>query len=431
MSGHAPSGAGAAPPARIIAFFGHDRHDSAIRKRVSAFERHGARVIRFMFHRERPNLPPMPADGAIELGATLDLAYGRRLASLLSALRIIRAHASALRSADIVYARNLDMLALAAAARRLAGSRAPLVYEALDVRRVMVGHGAVSRLFRFAERRLLAMCDALVVSSPDYMSRYFWPVQGFTGQWRLIENKLVGPPPAAIGPPPDRGPSPPQAGEPWIIGWFGVLKCRRSLDILTRVAEALGPRCVIQVRGIVSDSEIPPSMVAGIASRHANIVFAGPYANPDDLSAIYGQVHITWAADFLDPEANSAWCLPNRLYEGGAHGSVLLASGGTATAARIERDRLGWTLDEPLEETTPAFLAALDSATYRAARRAVQEAPQHLFYDIHDTADLLEFFDSLVRRERCSTVRPPPPIGLDGAGGCRAQQDEMTPRSSP
>ena len=274
-----------------------------------------------MFHRDRPNLPPSFTDATIDLGATRDLAYGRRLAILLAALPKIRARAGVLRSADIIYARNLDMLALAVAARRLTGSRAPVVYEALDVRRIMVGNGLVSRLFRAAERRLLAVDDALVVSSPDYMSRYFWPVQHFAGQWHLLENKLAGPPPAGDDPRRGGGPPPPKSGEPWIIGWFGVLKCRRSLDILTRIAQALGPRCVIHVRGIVSESEIPPqALVAEIAARHPNIVFAGPYANPADLPAIYGQVHITWAADFLDPQSNSAWCLPNRLYEGCAHG---------------------------------------------------------------------------------------------------------------
>lgn len=399
MPSQSPGGATAVSPKRTIAFFGHDCYDSAIRKRVAAFERHGARVIGFMFHRDRPNRTSSPADGAIDLGATHDLAYGRRLLSLLSALPKIQAHKQALRSADVVYARNLDMLALAAAARRLTGSRTPLVYEALDVRRIMVGDGWINSLFRFAERRLLGMSDALVVSSPDYMVRYFWPMQRYAGKWRLLENKLAGPLATDRKTSPGGGPAAPKAGEPWIIGWFGVLKCRRSLDILARTAEALGPRCIIHVRGILSENDISPVMMADIVARHPNIVFGGPYANPADLPDIYGQVHMTWAADFLDPEANSAWCLPNRLYEGCAHGSPLIAGRGTVTGARIERDRLGWVLAEPLERTLPEFLAKLDGKTYLAARRAVRAAPQELFYDVNDTADLLVFLDSLAREE--------------------------------
>ena len=65
------------------------------------------------------------------------------------------------------------------------------------------------------------------------------------------------------------------------------------------------------------------------------------------------------------------------------------------------------TLGEPLEETAPAFLAALDGATYLAARRAVLEAPRHLFYDVHDTSDLLAFLDTLADGERRSTAGPP------------------------
>ena len=306
MPSPSPGGATGMSPRRSLAFFGHDRHDSAIKKRTTAFERHGWRVQGFMFHRDRPNLPPLPAD------AMRPRRHPRpRLRS--PAGDPARRPAEDPRTCGGATVRRHHLCPQPRhagighrAARRLTGSRAPVVYEALDVRRIIVGNGLVSRLFRAAERRLLAMSDALVVSSPDYMSRYFWPVQHFAGQWHLLENKLAGPPPAGDDPRRGGGPPPPKSGEPWIIGWFGVLKCRRSLDILTRIAQALGPRCVIHVRGIVSESEVPPALVAEIAARHPNIVFAGPYANPADLPAIYGQVHITWAADFLDPQSNSA-----------------------------------------------------------------------------------------------------------------------------
>lgn len=384
---------------RTIAFFGHDRHDSAIRKRIAAFETHGSRVLRFMFRRERPHAEDGAQDGTIDLGITRDLNYARRLLKLAAAVPRILAWRRELRACDVFYARNLDMLALAALASRLAGARAPLVYEALDVRRVFIGRSLMSRLFRFAERRLLAATDVLVVSSPDYMTRYFWPVQGYAGAWRLIENKLGGMP--CDKPPVDQALAP---GPPWVIGWFGVLKCRRSLEILARIAAALGDRVEIHIRGFVAESEIPASRVAELCDRHRNIVLGGPYANPADLPAIYGRVHITWAADFLDPDANSTWCLPNRLYEGAAHGSVLLAKSGTATGARIERDRLGWTLAEPLEETAPAFIDALTPEAYSAARASVQDTPPELLHDLSDTAELLRFLDTIARRGRRSTA---------------------------
>lgn len=388
---------GPTEPQRTIAFFGHDRRDSAIAKRVKAFERHGSRVVRFMFHRNRPGMPPLPDDGTIDLGETRDLDYAARLGKLARGLARVIAHRRELKTCDIIYARNLDMLALASAARRLTGCTAPIVYESLDIRRIFIGDRPINRAFRALERSLLAGTSALVTSSPDYMERYYQPVQHYRGPWRLLENKLAASPPK---------PAPLAPGARWIIGWYGVLKCRRSLEILARVASALGDRVEIHARGFLPEVDVPPQFVREVAHRHPNIIFGGPYANPADLPEIYGKVHMTWAADFLDADANSAWCLPNRLYEGGAMGSVLLASEGTATGKRIVRDGLGWALPEPLEETVPAFLAALPVEDFLAARQRVLQAPAGLFHDLDETASLLEFLDGLAGRHRQPSQEP-------------------------
>src|SRR5690606_10441994 len=94
------------------------------------------------------------------------------------------------READFFYARNIDMCALALAGRSIAGSRAPLVYEVLDVQRIFLGERIVSRLFRWAERRLLRQCDLLVISSPGFDRHYFRSVQGYRGRLFLLENKI-------------------------------------------------------------------------------------------------------------------------------------------------------------------------------------------------------------------------------------------------
>ncbi|MCZ3222505.1 glycosyl transferase family 1, partial [Acinetobacter baumannii] len=77
----------------------------------------------------------------------------------------------------------------------------------------------------------------LVVSSPDFVSRYFAPVHGFAGPWHLLENKVIAHRLAAVAHRLERRRV---AGPPWLIGWFGTLRCRRSLTILAAVARALG-----------------------------------------------------------------------------------------------------------------------------------------------------------------------------------------------
>jgi succinoglycan biosynthesis protein ExoL len=375
-----------------IAFFGHDANESTVIKRAAAFKANGVRVIGFMFRRLRRGPTPEPAWENVDLGITRDLNYLRRLPKLMAAVAKCFTKRDLLRQCDIIYARNIDMLLLAHVAKRLTGSDAVVVYEALDVRRVFIDKGRVSNIFRWIERRLLAASDMLVVSSTDFVTQYFEPVQGYRGPWRLLENKV------ALNQIPEGGLQKQRTaadGPPWVIGIFGVLRCWRSLEILEKAAAALPDKVVVHIRGRPSDEDLPLSALEELAGRQPNIHYLGPYRSPQDLADIYGQLHFTWAADYQDAGINSDWCLTNRLYEGSLYGSVALAGQGTATARMIEREGLGWTLPEPLETTLPAFLAELGPAAYAEARARVAAAPRSRFVDETDTRELLQDLDQL------------------------------------
>ena len=400
-----PTGARAAadapaqPPRMIISFFGHDAGESTIIKRASAFQANGAQVIGFMFKRNRPGQTRMPSWENIDLGVTQDLNYAARLPKLVMGLAHILRRSSLLRRSDVIYARNIDMLALAVFAKWLSGTQAIIAYEALDIYRVFVGNRAVNRLFRWAERRLLASSSLLVVSSPEYVSRYFGPVQSYSGPWHLLENKISAQQVAAefLERPPD-----PSSGPPWVIGMFGVLKCARSIEILRRLAESLPERVEVHFRGIPAKS-VPSSLLDRVTQQHSNIFYWGPYRSPQDLRDIYAKVHFTWAADFLDPANNSAICLPNRIYEGGLFGSVALAAAETATGRFIEKEKLGWTLTEPLEDAVISFFRNLDASEYTLQKAQVLSARRSIFVDESDTKALLDRITDL--RAGGGTVR--------------------------
>ena len=46
------------------------------------------------------------------------------------------------------------------------------------------------RFYAGVERRVLARCDLLVISSPGFMKHYFKPMQKYAGNCFLVENKL-------------------------------------------------------------------------------------------------------------------------------------------------------------------------------------------------------------------------------------------------
>lgn len=377
---------GAGPVGRV-AFFGHDRIEPTIRKRVGAIRETGWSVVEYMFVRARVGLAdPGTAGDVVPLGQTVDRQYGRRLPML--ALGIVRALARwrDLRAADVVYVRNLDMALVAWASTRLAGSRAPLVYEVLDIQRLMVRPDRVGRVARAVERWILGRSALLVVSAPDFVGRYFGPVQGFSGPWHLLENKVMAHRLAEVAHRIDRDRS---AGPPWVIGWFGTLRCLRSLTILAAVAQALGDAVRVVIAGRLSEEDIDPQAFAETLRRHPNMSFRGPYANPEELPDIYGGVHFSWAVDYLDDGLNSDWLLPNRLYEGGLCGALTLARAETATGRYAVAEQLGWTFPEPLEDAVIAFLRGLDGATYAAMHGGLATRAITDFVDVHGMRDLL------------------------------------------
>jgi succinoglycan biosynthesis protein ExoL len=359
--------------AKLI-FFGHDAHDPAVQRRIRAFAEAGAEVEAFTMRRGPAFAAPWRN---IDLGETRDAAFGQRIGALIAARPILRQHREALRRADILYARNLDMLALAHWAKRMSGSRARLIYECLDVHRFLARGDAIGAGLRAAESRLLRDVALVVVSSPAFVREYFEKRHARRPPILLVENKL----PSGF----DYGARPagaPNARPKLRIGWFGNLRCERSLSLLLDLAERFPERVEISLRGVPARAAIG-DFETRIQGR-ANVTFAGRYAWPEDLAAIYRDVDLVWAGDFHDANANSKWLLPNRIYEGGYYGAPPLAPAHCETGRWIETHGFGFTLSEPLEDTLPAFVRDFDRTQLAMARDRLLAAPESVFLQPKD-----------------------------------------------
>jgi succinoglycan biosynthesis protein ExoL len=391
----AARGAGSAP---LLVFFGHDSRESTIRKRIASFQAEGWSVRGFTFARSRVEDEGVPAHSLfwenVHLGQTQDRNYHRRLAALARAIPSILREAEAIRSAHVIYARNLDMMALAVTAKRLCRSKAKLVYEVLDVQRPLLRSGPAGAAVRAAERRLLGQSDLLVVSAPEFVERFFKPVQGYSGPVHLLENKIS---PAQLREAPQawrRGSLAPPDDGPWIIGWSGVLRCARSLQILERIAARMGDRVRVVMRGRLSEEDLPRDAFETLLRRQPNMSFGGSYRSPDDLATMYGGVHFNWSIDYTDAGSNSDWLLPNRVYEGGFFGVPALARSETASGRFVDEHALGHVLPEPLEDAVCDLLGRLTRHEYSASRRKLLERPESLFVDDGQVASLLSRFSA-------------------------------------
>jgi len=348
-----------------IGYFVHDLYDPAVERRVRMLLAGGAEVALFGFRRKAEPVADVAGVVPHDLGRTYD---GRMLHRAgMSLLRSLAPWTmSAAQGCDVVLARNLEMLVVATRVRDVQAPRAKLVYECLDIHRLMLGTGFAGGRLRALERTLLARCSLLVVSSPAFIGEYFELLQNLATPYILVENKVFG-----AAPPPRSTPAARSAGPPWRIGWFGVIRCARSLKILSDLAARNPDRVQVIIRGRPARQEFED--FDGQVNALPNLRFEGPYT-PAELAAIYGEVDFTWALDFFEEGGNSGMLLANRLYEGALFGSVSLALAGVETGRWVEAHRAGVTLSNPLADSE-ALIRGLTADAYGGLAADVAAIP--------------------------------------------------------
>ncbi|WP_372675302.1 glycosyltransferase [Aquicoccus sp.] len=357
-----------------LVVFGFDAAEAAQRRRIRAYMECGFEVSGFTMRRANMTHDAEPFWPNVDLGQTRNAAMAQRIWRILAALPILWRHHGRLAGARTIVARNLDMLIIAAAARRMMRPRPRLVYEVLDIHDIMTDGGPGGRLARRVERSLLKRTDAIIVSSPAFEREYFGPVQAWTGDVKLLENKLwIG---EGVGP--DR-PAPDDArtpGRPFVLGWVGTLRCPKSLDILLEMTDRLGSGVELRLHGIVHHHMLPD--FEQVVAARANVTCHGPYDYPDGLEQIYRGCDAVWVQDLWQWGTNSTWLLPNRIYEAGYFGCPSIAVAGTETGRRVARG-LGWTVPEPTADALVSLLRSLSPEEIVARRRALLAMPENSF----------------------------------------------------
>ena len=370
-----------------VLYLVHDLVDPAVRRRVMMLQAGGASVTLAGFRRG-----DTPADGiegltAVDLGATRDGKFAQRLKAVAQAAFSLADRLRGISRPDVIIARNLEMLALANRANTLFGGDVPIVYECLDIHRLLLRDDPVGKALRHAERRLGRGARLLLTSSPAFVRHYFVPYRQIDAPVMLLENKVlslgreVHEPVAAA--------SAPAPGMPWKIGWFGALRCSRSLQLLAEFSRRMEGRFSIVLRGRPAHTEFDD--FHRLVAAEPFMDFHGAYRNPEDLADIYADVHFSWAIDFFEAGLNSSWLLPNRLYEGCRHGVVPIAMRDVETGRFLAGRGIGALLAEPSTGALISLIGGMDAETYRGLSRSVTaEDPKSWICDEGDCRVLVE-----------------------------------------
>ncbi len=362
-----------------IIVFGHDADDAMLARRIAAMEALGHHVAAYTMRRG-PDRPRAWCNS--DLGQTYDGQMGQRLMAIGRGIRR-GPKQELITKADLLWARNLDMLLVARATRGLGRNLPPMVYEALDIHWSLSRRGPRGAALRAIERWAMKGVSGLVTSSPGFIRHYFEPMQPDHPPIHLLENRV---PLDRLSPRPMVAPRTPG---PLRLGFVGHLRCERSFQLLVDTAAKLEGKVQIHLHGRVSEDGIPDFHTRATAAPHLH--YHGVYQSPDDLSPLYSGLDLVWAGDYLMAAESSAWSLVNRLYEGGYFGVPCIAPAGTETARWIEDHGTGLTLADPTPDSLGQLLLTLtEDSVLASLRRSVAAAPTSLFAEGNETlADIL------------------------------------------
>lgn len=360
-----------------VTYFAHDLSDAAVMRRVRMLRYAGADVRILGFRRTASPIRAVDGIPAVDLGQT----FNNRLVA--RAIQVLRhslggiALKSMIAGSDVLLARNLEMATIANAARLWTGSPARLAYECLDLHSTQLGKGIASKALRRLERHILRNAANLIVSSPSFLTHYFDHFDVTLPDVILAENKRVLADTDARRPThtSDRD------GPPWRIGWFGILRCIESFQILLDLARRQPGLVDIELRGRPT-AELQ-SLITEVLPL-PNMRFGGHYSQ-GDLADMYGACDFTWAVEYAGENAqNPGWALGNRLYEGGFYNVPSIVMAHTSMGVWLKDRRTGVLLASPRDEIEP-FLMNLTTEEYHLLQHSCADVPtRDLVWTIDD-----------------------------------------------
>ncbi len=346
----------------------------------------GATVCLAGFRRTAEPVAEVSGCPAVNFGRTFNGGFIQRAFSVCRMIVFLRYYKRLFVEFDVILAYNLEMLAIAVRIRSMFGDAIPIIYECVDIHRLLLRNDRIGKSLRALEGRLAERASGLITSSPAFLSEYFNTISNVRLPARLVENKLY-PVPTTI----ERRQRPP--GTPWRIGWYGVIRCRKSLDILLDLVQHCAGKVEVIIRGRPALEQFDDFYKS--TNSLQGLRFGGPYRYPDDLPDMYNEAHFAWAIDLSDEGLNSSWLLPNRIYEGGFFASVPIALATVETGRTLERMGVGVTLDSFDVSVLLSFFDQLTAPQYLALEEKISSMPASTWaFSKQDCVELVQYFAS-------------------------------------
>ena len=312
--------------------------DSHQLNRMLMLENYGLNTVSLAY--SRAYYPSKVSKPDVSLGNLKHGNYLLRIFAFLRSLIIVKGEIK--RNGPAVYVFGLDNLIQVYLIKMMLTKRVVIFYEISDIRAFETRNSILSRLLRLVYSQALRSVDQLIVTSPEFVTGYLSEYVGFHSKnYIVMENKVHSSMVKYYSEQADRQPT--NASKKIRIGYFGLLRCNRSIEILLDLADDSDEFHIV-FRGILFG--INDELVERI-NLNKNTSFHGPYHSPEDLRDLYQDIDVSWICYPYSEKkvGNWQWARTNRYYEGGYFEVPMVASSHTVDGNNVLLKRIGWCID--------------------------------------------------------------------------------------
>ncbi len=266
-----------------------------------------------------------------------EIAHGQYLKRVLVMCKSLFTVRKQLKKADLIYCSGLDMAILALIGQ--IGLSKKIIIEIGDIREIQCSNALSAKVFRLLDRFVCNRASLIVVTAADFWNEYYLKILGVKTKGLVLENKLE--------------PHELRVKEPSIpsskirIGYFGLLRCQWSLEVLLYLVDRYSEKFEIVLAGIpFGNSEIKNYFDKLCES--SSVKYLGEYKSPNDLPKLYSEIDIVWGCypEIQENDWNLKWARPNRFYESCFFGKPIISRFGSNDGVFISKNHTGLLIDE-------------------------------------------------------------------------------------
>ena len=163
-----------------------------------------------------------------------NIGHGKYMSRFFTYLGAIKKIVGVTKGVDAAFAYTLDNFYLLWIASLICNPKLKLVFFVLDIREVLIGDSLKNRVMRFFMRLAFMRSNVVVVSSSDFIDKFANKWLRYTPKnWLEIENKTLLDASQPSLHESNFSLKIPSGG--LVIGYFGLIRCVRSLEILNNL----------------------------------------------------------------------------------------------------------------------------------------------------------------------------------------------------